>query len=246
MNYDTLLNDFQQQLGYQFRDPQLLRSALIHKSYANEQLRDPSACNERQEFLGDAVLDLVMADFLFLSYPDLPEGELSRIRSELVSARALAQLARRLNLGPCLRLGRGEYRSGGQDKDNLLADALESVFGAIFLDAGWDVARRVLGHLFEGTAIKAARRKSQDYKTRFQELAQARYGQAPVYELVDARGPDHQREYSVVVSCDGHRLGQGCGGSKKAAQQQAACAALQFLGAEEQDGTRDGSAQGEQ
>lgn len=237
MDYDNVLTDFQQRLGYQFKDLLLLKSALIHRSYANEQLRNPAACNERQEFLGDAVLDLVMADFLFRSFPDLPEGELSRIRSELVSARALAKLARRLSLGPCLRLGRGEHRSGGQDKDNLLADALEAVFGAIFLDSGWESARRVLGILFEGTAVMAAKGKSQDFKTRFQELAQARYGQAPVYDLVAAEGPDHQREYSVVVSCDGQQLGQGRGGSKKAAQQQAACAALQFLGAEEKSGT---------
>ena len=233
MDDDNLLTDFQQRLGYQFIDPMLLKHALVHRSYANEQIRDPAACNERQEFLGDAVLDLVIADFLFHAYPDLPEGELSRIRSELVSARALAKLARHLSLGPCLYLGRGEYRSGGQDKDNLLADALEAVFGAIFIDSGWSAARRVLVALFEGTAIQAATGQSQGYKTRFQELAQARYGQAPTYELVAAEGPDHQREYSVVVSCDGQQLGQGLGGSKKAAQQQAACEALQFLGAEE-------------
>ena len=229
MDFDKQLTEFEEQLGYRFEDRGYLQTALIHKSYANEQLRDPAACNERQEFLGDAVLDLVMADYLFRTYPQLPEGELSRIRSELVSAKALAKLARRLNLGLCLQLGRGERRSGGQDKDNLLADALEAVFGAIFLDAGWDVTREVLGSLFEGTAVRVARRKSLDYKTRFQELAQARFGVAPDYELVATEGPDHQREYTVMVSCEGRQLGQGRGGSKKAAQQQAACQALQVL-----------------
>nr|WP_320116582.1 ribonuclease III [uncultured Desulfuromonas sp.] len=235
MDFDKELSEFEERLGYRFNDRHYLQTALIHKSYANEQLRDPAACNERQEFLGDAVLDLVMADYLFCTYPQLPEGELSRIRSELVSARALAKLARRLNLGPCLQLGRGERRSGGQDKDNLLADALEAVFGAVFLDAGWDAARKVLGRLFEGTAVQAARRKSLDYKTRFQELAQARFGVAPEYELVATEGPDHQREYTVIVSCEGKRLGEGSGGSKKAAQQQAACQALKVLD-EECDG----------
>lgn len=232
MDYDNVLAEFEERLGYRFKDQSYLKTALIHKSYANEQLRDPAACNERQEFLGDAVLDLVMADYLFRSYAQLPEGELSRIRSELVSAKALAKVARQLNLGPCLQLGRGERRSGGQDKDNLLADALEAVFGAVFLDAGWDVARAVLGRLFEATAVRVAQRKSLDYKTRFQELAQARFGVAPVYELVAAEGPDHQREYTVVVSCDGKTLGHGRGGSKKAAQQQAACEALVALNTE--------------
>ena len=237
MDFDKQLTEFETRLGDRFKDRHYLHTALVHKSYANEQLRDPAACNERQEFLGDAVLDLVMADYLFCTYPNLPEGELSRIRSELVSARALAKLARRLNLGCCLQLGRGERRSGGEDKDNLLADALEAVFGAVFLDAGWDVARDVLGRLFEGTAIQAARRKSLDYKTRFQELAQARFGAAPEYELVAAEGPDHQREYTVAVSCEGRQLGRGSGGSKKAAQQQAACQALKILEEESDCGT---------
>lgn len=229
MDYEKLLDALQQRIGYQFQAIELLNNALTHRSFANEQLRDPTACNERKEFLGDAVLDLVMADVLYHNYPELPEGELSRIRSELVSATALACVARQLNLGSCLRLGRGEYKSGGQDKDNLLADALEAVFGAIFLDSGWDSARRVLNSLFQGGVVQVAGRKSQDYKTRFQELAQARYAQAPIYDLVDVTGPDHQREYTVAVACDGQLLGQGNGSSKKAAQQQAARVALMTL-----------------
>lgn len=229
MDYEKLLDALQRRLGYQFKTIGLLDNALTHKSFANEQLRDPTACNERKEFLGDAVLDLVMADVLYRNFPDLPEGELSRIRSELVSATALARVARHLDLGVCLRLGRGEYKSGGQDKDNLLADALEAVFGAIFLDSGWDSARCVLESLFQGGIVQVAGRKSQDYKTRFQELAQARYAQSPVYDLVDVSGPDHQRNYTVAVVCDGQLLGQGSGSSKKAAQQQAARVALLAL-----------------
>jgi len=225
--YDKAIVELQHRLGHIFSSPELLREALTHKSYANEQLRDSTACNERKEFLGDAVLDLVTADFLYHNYPQFPEGELSRIRAELVSATALAKVARKLQLGCCLRLGRGEQRSGGNDKDNLLADALEAVFGAIFIDAGWSVACDVLMSLFEVAAKQVAGRKSQDYKTRLQELAQAHYGQAPSYELTDVSGPDHQRHYSVVVCCDGKKLGEGSGSSKKSAQQQAACLALQ-------------------
>lgn len=226
MDYAKSLAGLQQRLKYTFTCEELLHKALTHKSFANEQLREPSACNERQEFLGDAVLDLVMADFLYRHYPQLPEGELSRIRAELVSATALAKVARRLQLGNCLLLGRGERRSGGQDKDNLLANALEAVFGAIFLDAGWEAVRSVLVSLFEDGAMQVAGRESQDYKTRLQELAQAQYGHAPTYELTDVSGPDHQRQYAVVVFCDGKALGKGIGSSKKAAQQQAACLAL--------------------
>lgn len=227
MDYGKLLARLQQRMGYVFTSEELLRKALTHKSFANEQLREPAACNERQEFLGDAVLDLVMADFLYSNYPQLPEGELSRIRAELVSATALAEVARRLQLGSCLLLGRGERRSGGQDKDNLLANALEAVFGAIFLDAGWETVRTVLVVLFKEAALQVASRESQDYKTRLQELAQAQYGNAPTYELTDVSGPDHQRQYTVVVFCDGKVSGKGVGSSKKAAQQQAACLALQ-------------------
>lgn len=231
MDYEESLTRLQQQLGYEFNSVELLLGALTHKSYANEQLRDPASCNERKEFLGDAVLDLVMADFLYRHYPHLPEGELSRIRAELVSATALAQVARDLQLGNYLRLGRGEQRSGGRDKDNLLADALEAVFGAIFLDAGWQTARDVLVLIFEPNAQVVVGRKSQDYKTRLQELAQAQYGQAPLYDLTDVSGPDHQRRYTVVVNCDGKLLGEGEGSSKKAAQQQAAKMALEKIDA---------------
>ncbi len=229
MDYEKLLIELQQRLNYQFGNLSLLRGALTHKSYANELLRDPAACNERQEFLGDAVLDLVVADMLYKQYPDLPEGELSRIRAELVSATALAAVARSLDVGPCLLLGRGEQRSGGHNKDNLLADALEAIFGAIFLDVGWQGTQHVLKVLFAVGVTQVVGRKSQDYKTRLQELVQSRYGQAPLYELTNVSGPDHQRQYSVAVICCGRVLGEGDGSSKKVAQQQAAYQALQCL-----------------
>ena len=226
MDYAKLLIELQDRIGYQFNSLTLLETALTHKSFANEQLRDPTACNERQEFLGDAVLDLVMAELLYLHYPNLPEGELSRIRAEMVSATALAVVGRRLDLGVCLRLGRGELRSGGHTKDNLLADALEAVFGAIFLDAGWETTRKVLVPLFKTGVIKVVGRKSQDYKTRLQEIAQALHGQVPDYDLVNVSGPDHQRQYTIIVRCAGTVLGEGSGSSKKIAQQNAAREAL--------------------
>lgn len=226
MDYAKLLIELQDRIGYRFNSLTLLEKALTHKSFANEQLRDPSACNERQEFLGDAVLDLVMAELLYLHYPNLPEGELSRIRAEMVSATALAVVGRRLDLGACLRLGRGELRSGGRTKDNLLADALEAVFGAIFLDAGWETTRKVLVPLFKTRVVKVVGRKSQDYKTRLQEIAQALHGQVPDYDLVNVSGPDHQRQYTIIVRCAGTVLGEGSGSSKKIAQQNAAREAL--------------------
>jgi ribonuclease-3 len=226
VDYAKLLIELQDRIGYRFNSLTLLEKALTHKSFANEQLRDPSACNERQEFLGDAVLDLVMAELLYLHYPNLPEGELSRIRAEMVSATALAVVGRRLDLGACLRLGRGELRSGGRTKDNLLADALEAVFGAIFLDAGWETTRKVLVPLFKTRVVKVVGRKSQDYKTRLQEIAQALHGQVPDYDLVNVSGPDHQRQYTIIVRCAGTVLGEGSGSSKKIAQQNAAREAL--------------------
>ncbi|MBN2643908.1 MAG: ribonuclease III [Desulfuromonadaceae bacterium] len=229
MEKQQLVDALQVKLRYQFVDQDLLYQALVHKSYANESLGDLSACNERLEFLGDAVLDLIVARHLFREFPGRSEGELSRIRSELVSAPALAAVARRLDLGRYLLLGRGERMTGGGDKDNLLADALEALFGALFLDGGWAVALSVVEPLFSRAAEQVGTRRSQDYKTRLQELAQAIYAEPPHYQLMDESGPDHQREYQVSVYCVGRELGHGCGRSKKAAQQQAAANAIQFL-----------------
>jgi ribonuclease-3 len=224
--------ELERALGYHFSSDELLKKALVHKSFANEKLRDPAASNERLEFLGDAVLDLVVAKLLYIRYPDLPEGELSRVRSELVSAPALAELARSLDLGEFLFLGRGEEHSGGRDKDNILADAIEAIFGAVFLDSGIDDATTVITALLDDEAVADVQRESHDYKTRLQEEVQARYGVGPEYVLSSQSGPDHDRIYRIKVLCDGHELGCGSGRSKKAAQQQAACAALDKIALE--------------
>jgi len=220
---------FEEKLGYRFKSLELLEKALVHKSFANEKLGDPAASNERLEFLGDAVLDLVVARHLYARYPDLPEGELSRVRSELVSAPALAAMARTLELGDYLSLGRGEQHSGGRDKNNILADAIEAVFGAVFLDSGLDEADKVITALLDDDAVADVQRESHDYKTRLQEEVQARFGVGPEYVLCDQSGPDHDRVYLVQVLCDGQELGCGSGKSKKAAQQQAACVALRQI-----------------
>lgn len=219
----------EEKLGYHFISRELLKKSLVHKSFANEKLGDPAASNERLEFLGDAVLDLVVAKHLYARYPDLPEGELSRVRSELVSAPALAAMARTLELGDCLSLGRGEEQSGGRDKDNILADAIEAVFGAVFLDSGLDKADKVITALLDDDAVADVQRESHDYKTRLQEEVQARFGVGPEYILCEQTGPDHDRVYRVQVLCAGHELGLGDGKSKKAAQQQAARAALEKI-----------------
>ncbi|MDD3800692.1 MAG: ribonuclease III [Desulfuromonas sp.] len=223
------LGRLQQRLNYHFHQVELLRQALVHKSYANETLHDLLACNERLEFLGDAVLDLVIAGQLYGRFPRQTEGELSRLRAELVSTAALAQLARELRLGEFLLLGRGERRSGGCDKDSLLADALEAVLGAVFLDGGWAATQQVVEPLFAVAIEQVAVQQSHDYKSRLQEVCQALFASPPRYELTDQSGPDHQPLYQVAVFCGSSELGCGTGRSKKAAEQQAAATALQRL-----------------
>lgn len=215
--------------GYRFNDPELLLEALTHKSYSNE-ARGSVPCNERLEFLGDAVLDLAVGAKAFFAYPDLPEGELTRIRAELVSEKSLATVARQLDLGLCLRMGRGERRSGGADKDSLLADAVEALFGAVFCDGGFDAANRVILALFRSRLELAVNRQYDlDFKTLLQEEGQRLHGRAPVYRLLQAEGPDHDPTYIVEVSLNDTACGRGEGRTKKAAEQQAAAAALSRL-----------------
>lgn len=221
-------------IAYRFTNPALLRQALTHKSYSNEHPGAAFPHNERLEFLGDAVLDLVISHRIFRDFPDLPEGELTRIRAELVSASGLAAVARELSLGDCLLLGRGEERSGGRQKESLVADALEALLGAVFCDGGFANVVPVIDTLFAAAIVSAANRKTGiDHKTRLQEVLQGRYGQPPSYILTRAEGPDHQRIYSVEVRLADRPIGSGQGRSKKAAEQAAACSALAWLEAYE-------------
>ena len=217
-------------LVYQFSNPELLREAMTHGSFANEAGAGESSDYERLEFLGDAVLDLVVSGCLLRDYPHLKEGELTRLRAEVVAEPGLAELARQLQLGECLLLGRGEELSGGREKASLLADVMESLAGAIFSDGGYGRAVQVLEPLLLPLLKSAAGRTGQDYKTRLQELYQAREGLLPVYRLAAASGPDHRRSYRVEVYLNGQLFGSGEGPTKKKAEQEAASCALAALG----------------
>jgi len=213
-------------LGYQFENPQLPLQALTHKSYSNEQ-SDATQHNERLEFLGDAVLELAVSNWVYQRYPDIPEGGLTRIRSEVVCESGLATVARQLKLGERLRLGKGEEKSGGREKPSLLSDALEALLGAVYCDGGFDAACRVVENIFtEAIETTARSRYGTDYKTCLQERLQAGYGRLPEYLLTQVAGPDHERIFSMEVRFDGKLLGAGRGPSKKRAEQQAAAAAL--------------------
>jgi len=219
--------DLEKKIGFRFADGGYLREALTHKSYSNEHPVETAPFNERLEFLGDAVLDLVVSDKVFRTFPELAEGELTRIRAEVVSEKSLAAVARSLGLGRCLRLGRGEQRSGGREKDSLLADALEALLGAVFCDGGLESVRPIVDRLFgEAIAFSARHKIGVDHKTRLQEVLQARHGCPPFYELVQAEGPDHQRVYTVAVLFEGECIGRGTGRTKKKAEQAAASQAL--------------------
>lgn len=213
-------------LQYTFSESALLRQALTHKSFSNEH-PDEELHNERLEFLGDAVLELAISDFVYREYADIPEGGLTRIRAEVVSEKGLAVLARGLDLGEVLRLGKGEEKSNGRDKDSLLADAFEALLGAIYCDGGFDAACTVVARLCAEPIAQSTRsRYGTDYKTCLQERLQARHNSLPEYQLVRISGPDHDRIYAMEVRFQGKLLGSGRGPSKKRAEQKAAAAAL--------------------
>jgi ribonuclease-3 len=232
--------EFQERLGYRFRDPRLLMTALTHSS-AIPELRGAADSgdgkaeeihdNERLEFLGDAVLDLLASEYLVARFPDWSEGQLSRSRSSLVNAHVLQLAARRLGIGAYLRLGRGEEKTGGREKAAIVADALEAVLGAIFLDSGLDAARELLRHaLFEqaleGSGVHLA---DSDRKSALQEYLQARGKPTAEYRLAGEDGPDHQKVFHIEVWSLGECLAIGDGSTKKEAEQRAARAALQRL-----------------
>ncbi len=209
----------------------LLEEALTHSSLVNEQKSVTPQHNERLEFLGDAVLSLVMSEYLASALPQSSEGALSKLKAQLVSEASLAAVARRLSLGEHLKLGRGEDRSKGREKDSLLADALEAVLAAVHLDGGFDASRTVTRHIFAGELASVATQQEQpgagDYKTQFQEWCQKRHDTLPRYVTVRESGPDHQKLFEVELSIQGEVVGMGSGRSKKEAEQQAAKRALE-------------------
>jgi ribonuclease III len=219
--------ELERALGYKFRDPKLLTLALTHRSYANENgLPDH---NERLEFLGDAVLGAVAAEWLFRRYPEMPEGDLSKRKSHLVSAAVLAGLADELGVGRGLLVGVGEERSGGRGKPSLLADSAESVIGAIYLDGGLEPVRALVTRLLAQVVEERPRLHETDSKTRLQEELQARGWSLPEYRLVAEMGPDHEKRFVVECRVCDHAAGRGEGRSKKIAEQRAASEALESL-----------------
>ena len=222
----------QQTLGISFNAPSLLEQALVHGSYVNENPDIAPASNERLEFLGDAVLDLVIAEKLYQDYPHCAEGEMTRLRAALVRGNTLARLARSIGLGDYLYLGRGEEASGGRHKPANLAGALEAMIAAIFLDQGLIITGKIILRLFNEELQRVASHGVKvDYKSQLQELIQAREQRTPTYRLIKAVGPDHDRRFIVEVKVGGTVLGKGSGESKKTAETEAARAALAQLSA---------------
>jgi ribonuclease-3 len=227
-------------LEVEFRDPGLREAALTHRSYAFE--RGLGVTNERLEFLGDSVLGLVVTDMAYRSFPDLAEGQLAKLRAAIVNMTALADVARSLGLGSVIRLGKGEERSGGRDKASILADALEAVFGAVYLDRGLDAATALIERLFEPRMHAYVRGEGdRDYKTILQELASQRFRAMPDYRI-EERGPDHEKQFTATVFLAGEPLGSGTGRSKKEAEQQAAREAFARISA--RPAAPDGSEEG--
>lgn len=216
-------------LGYAFNDSKLLTRALTHSSYAHEKGLKYDDCNERLEFLGDATLELTISDDLFRSYPNLTEGELTKKRAAMVCEPSLACIARELSLGEYLLLGRGEEQSGGRDRDSLLSDALEAVFGAVLIDGGIAQAQEVILRLFASVSPEETGALTADHKTDLQEIIQKNSREPAVYMVVDESGPAHRKAFTVTVSHQGRELGTGQGHSKKEAEQNAAGAAIRFL-----------------
>lgn len=213
-------------LGHRFARPEHLAQALLHRSAAL------GRNNETLEFLGDAVLDLAVSDLLMRRYPDAREGALSKLRAGLVNAAALAAKARMLGLGEWLRLGKGEEKSGGRSKESILAGAYEAVLGALYLDAGYEPARAAVERHFADDVADTIEPGALDYKTRLQERTQRLLRTSPVYALVDEQGPDHAKRFVSEICIDGRLYGRGKGGTKKAAEQAAAMAALDRFDAE--------------
>jgi ribonuclease-3 len=220
---EATISEVEAMLGYRFLNRALLSQALMHRSAINERCLPRAASNERLEFLGDAVLGLVLSSELSTVWPDENEGGLSRLRAALVNEHRLSDIAAKLGVGPYLNLGRGEEMSGGREKSSILSDAYEAIIAAVFLDGGFEAARRLVLAHFEPVLGKAERlARDVDSKSRLQEIAQVAFKTAPVYAVVGESGPDHEKVFEVEVRLRGEPLGRGSGRSKREAEQRAA------------------------
>ena len=223
-----MIKDLEAAIGYQFHNITLVQNALTHSSYANERWHNSLRSNERMEFLGDSILGMVVAEYLYKNFPDRPEGELTRMRADMVCERSLADAAEKIGLGAHLLLGHGEERFGGRTRASILADAMESIIAASFLDGGMEAARRFIDR-FILTEVPVKKLHNVDYKTSLQELVQQKKDQVISYALVGETGPDHDKQFRVEVSINGQVVGTGIGTSKKRAEQDAARAAIASL-----------------
>ena len=223
-----MIKDLENAIGYRFQNITLLQNALTHSSYANERWHNSLMSNERLEFLGDSVLGMVVAEYLYRTFPDRPEGELTRMRADMVCEKTLAAVAGRIGLGKHLMLGNGEEQGGGRTRESILADAVESVIAAAFLDGGMDAARKFIEQ-FILVEVPVKKLHNADYKTALQELVQQKKNQVLSYRLTGESGPDHDKRFDVEVSLNGKVVGVGSGSSKKRAEQMAARSALERL-----------------
>lgn len=221
------MTQLEQALGYTYQNRGLLETALSHSSYANEHYQQPLASYERLEFLGDSILGFVTAEYLFSTFPTKPEGELTRIRAELVCEKNLAQVARSLHLGDHLLLGHGEMQTGGRDRSGILCDVMESLIAAAYLDGGFAAAKGLIDRLILTRLTEVE--KTHDFKTELQELVQQKKNQVLTYELIGESGPDHCKQFVMRVLLNGAPVGEGTGTSKKRAEQAAAEKAIAHL-----------------
>ena len=226
------MNTLQEKLNYKFKNEDLLINALTHSSYANE-VRNGVSSNERLEFLGDSVLSIIVSEYIYKKFGDLPEGELTKIRASLVCEKSLCQFSREMDLGQYLRLGKGEEKGGGRERDSILADAFEAVLAAMYLDGGFDVAkahvlRFIKDELYNHNETEAFK----DYKTALQEIIQRNPEESVTYILTNETGPDHDKVFEVEVRLNSNTIGRGKGKNKKQAEQFAAKEALQLMGAD--------------
>ena len=223
-----MIKDLEIAIGYRFQNISLLQNALTHSSYANERWHNSLLSNERLEFLGDSVLGMLVAEYLYRNFPNRPEGELTRMRADMVCEQTLAAAANRIGLGGHLLLGHGEEQGGGRRRNSILADAMESVIAACFLDGGMEAALKVVQQ-FILVEVPVTKLHNADYKTRLQELVQQKKNQVLSYRLAGQSGPDHDKKFDVEVSLNGNVVGSGSGSSKKRAEQMAARCAIEKL-----------------
>lgn len=223
-----MIKDLEAALGYKFRNITLLQNALTHSSYANERWHNSLLSNERLEFLGDSILGMAVAAYLYHNFPDRPEGDLTRMRADMVCETSLAAIANRLNLGEHLLLGHGEERFGGRNRASILADAVESVIAAAYLDGGIEAAKGIITR-FVLCNVPITKLQNMDYKTSLQELVQQKKNQTLCYRLVGETGPDHDKVFTAQVLLNDQVVGEGTGSSKKRAEQDAARMALEKL-----------------